>query len=97
MVLLHVVEAPRPVDRPGHAPGGGRAAEEVQHLAVDVAHVDHLHPPEGPAVGRLPAALGVEGGAGEGHRRAPLERPLGDHLGLEGRPGKDRWGHEGDN
>jgi hypothetical protein len=83
VVLLHVVAPPLGVDAAAH--GGRRQgrAQDVQHLAVLLHHRDHGHPVERARIPGLPAALRVEGGAVQDHRRTPFVLAAGHDHGLE--------------
>ena len=79
-VLLHMVEAPRPVDLPvyGRADGQGRGAF-VRDDARPFVYVQHLGAAEHTGVIRLPAALGIERRAVEHDGEAVLDRLAREH------------------
>ena len=86
-VLLHVIEPPRPVDRPVHAaPDRDLAVEHVPHLTVvRLDDVDDERVAERPGVARLTAGERVE-------RRRVQRRPRPDRSGsrLQSRPRRSR-------
>jgi len=64
-VLLHVVEAARPVDRSGEPVTHDRGLDDVGDAVALVDHVDDRHAAEPTGVERLAPGGGVEGGAVE--------------------------------
>ena len=79
-VLLHVVEAPRPIKPPMHrlADGQGRGAF-VRDDARPFVYVQHLGAAEHAGVIRLPAALGIERRAVEHDGEAVFDRLAREH------------------
>ena len=61
MVLLHVIEAPSPVDLRVDLAAHG-LVDDVQHLALSLLRIEHPGAAESAAVAGLAAAFGVEGG-----------------------------------
>ena len=86
VVLLHVVEAARAVHPAMDAVVGDRRVEDVQDLALLLDHRHDARAVEGARVPRLAAALGVERGAVEHHRRAVAVSSPGDDGGVELEP-----------
>jgi hypothetical protein len=68
-VLLHVIEAARPIENPPHLFGWKLIVEDVPHHPVLDDDIPHAHPIERPQVIRLSAAGWVERGVIEGYRR----------------------------
>ncbi len=84
VVLLHVVEPAGPVEDAHDLVGVERARQGVPDGAGLVRlHVGDRHPGQGAVVGRLAAALGVEGAAVQRHAAAVA----GDDMGGEPRQG----------
>ena len=84
-VLLHVIEAPVPVEASGHPIRVERSSENVGHAVALVDHVRHPHVVQGPQVERLAAGGRIERGAVEvdtrslgAHGRSPPRRTRGD-------------------
>ena len=71
VVLLHVIEAARPVDRGGDRPRRDRLLEQVQDGAVALLCVEHLHRAQHAAIAGLPAAFRVERAAVQDGGGAP--------------------------
>ena len=86
-VLLHVVEAPLPVDLGRHRAGGDRVT--VEHVpdpaAVLGLDVDDARGPEPPAIRLLASTLGEEVGRRQLDRRAARVLAASDDLGVEAR------------
>ena len=81
-MLLHVVEAPRPVKRAMHRrTGAQRSVAQVRDHAALFTHVKHLYSVEHAAVAWLPAALGVTSGLIQNDRPAALSLLTGEHRG----------------
>src|SRR5215216_294670 len=72
-VLLHVIEAPRPVEAP-FDPGAGleRPLDPMPDLVPFNARLEDGSPPEGPSIERLAAAARVERGRVQYHTCASL-------------------------
>src|ERR1700730_4116594 len=62
-VLLHVVEAARPIDASRHCACGEGLIDNVDNIFAVVANVDHSSVPDGAHVVRLPARRWVKGSA----------------------------------
>jgi len=61
VVLLHVIEAPVPVDFAVYLFGvPACGVHQVEHLAIPLLGIDHGGPIEGAAVSRLTASLGIK-------------------------------------
>jgi len=84
VMLLHVVEAPGPVDAPFHFGAGLEGpVEEVQHVAFRLLHVQDLRASEGAAIPGLAAAFRIEGGSVEQGRRLSALLGAADYTGSE--------------
>src|SRR5207245_7293833 len=84
VVLLAVVAAARLVDAPAHLGAFlERAVQDVDDLVALLDHREHRRVAERAEVPGLTAALGVERGAVQDHRRPPLVQTPRDHAGLE--------------
>jgi hypothetical protein len=62
-VLLHVVEAPHPVQLAGDLLAYARwqrSPKQMEYDVVSLAHVAHRHPTQRTLVSRLASTLGVE-------------------------------------
>ena len=87
-VLLHVVEPPGPVDGAGHVFANfHRLFDSVDNDAVLFVDVGDGGAVQRAVVGRLAAALGVEGGAVQRHQIPVFARLTGQDRGGE-RPHK---------
>lgn len=81
-MLLHVVEAARPVDLAGDAcPRGERPVAEVNDDAVLLAHVKNVGASQRADVAGLAAALGIEGRFLQHDGVAALDLLAGDNGG----------------
>ena len=83
-VLLHMIEAARPVDMAADLRAHRQlTVAQVGDDAVLLVYVQHPGIPQRAVVGGLSAALGIEGGTVQHHRKAALHSPAGLHHGGE--------------
>ena len=81
-VLLHMVEAPRPVDVAADLRAyGQRPVAQVGDDTVLLMYIQHAGLAQRAVVGGLTAALGIEGGTVECDGKAALHRLTGLHHG----------------
>src|SRR5262245_30351266 len=83
MMLLHMVESPRPIQRAVDGIIGERPRERMPHDAILDLDVDDRDAAQRAGVGRLPAAFGVERAAVERDRRAAAALGACDDSGVE--------------
>ncbi len=60
VVLLHMVEAARPIDLALHKVVGERGGQHVPHHAIFRLHIQHGHAAKHASIGGLAAALGIK-------------------------------------
>ena len=83
MVLLHVVAPPLGVDAAMDAARRQGRAQDVKDLALLLDDRDDRHRVERARIPGLPAALRIESGAVQDHRRAPFVLAAGHDGGVE--------------
>ena len=73
MVLLHVIEAPRPIEAGGVLAGRERLVEQMQDFAAALLGINHVRGAEVAAIAGLAAALRIERGLVEDGGRLAVE------------------------
>ena len=82
-VLLHVIEAPLPVQTAHHRAFRNRLRQHVADLPIPLDNLQHRHAAKETAVGRLAPALRIEDRVLENREGAPCFVPRPDHPGFD--------------
>src|SRR5262249_26716343 len=85
-VLLHMIEAARPVEREARGPDRNRRGKVVTDLAVLLLHVEDGDVVQEPVIRGLAAAFGIEDRVGEDGERTRAFGAREEHVRLERRP-----------